>query len=241
MKLAGVLSVLGLSLAGRLPAAETLPLPPPLPAVTHPVDNPATPQKIALGKALFFDPRLSRTERVACATCHDPARGFASGERLARGVDGRPGRRHVPSLVNVAYQRAFFWDGRALTLEEQALAPIQSPNEMDMPLDRLVQKLEEIADYRQRFQDVFGGPPTAARIAQALAAYERTILSNDTPSTATCGASGRRSRPGRSGGCGYSSARHAASSVTRGRTSATTTFTTSASSTARHPTPAAGR
>src|SRR5687767_12570004 len=98
---AGCLTVVVL---GRL-AADESPLPKPLPAVSHPADNPATPDKIALGKELFNDPRLSRTNRVACATCHDPARGFSNGERVATGIDGKKGQRSVPGLFNVAFNR----------------------------------------------------------------------------------------------------------------------------------------
>jgi cytochrome c peroxidase len=162
-------------------AAEPMSLPKPLPPVVHPAGKPATPETIALGKELFFDPRLSRTDKVSCASCHDPAKGFSNGERFAAGVDGKQGSRSVPSLVNVAYNRAHFWDGRAATLEEQALVPIQSPTEMDMPLDGLVKKLNALAGYRRQFQAVFGGEATPERIAQAIAAYERTIISNDTP------------------------------------------------------------
>ena len=165
----------------QLLADEPLPLPKPLPDVPQPADNPATPEKIALGKALFFDPRLSRTEKVACATCHDPSKGFSNGARLATGVDGQEGNRRPPSLINVAYNRFQFWDGRARTLEEQALVPIQDSREMDMRLDALKRKLNGIAEYRRQFQAVFGGDVTATRLAQAIAAYERTILSRETP------------------------------------------------------------
>jgi cytochrome c peroxidase len=164
----------------RLVADDT-PLPKPLPAVQHPTDNPATPDKIALGKLLFSDPRLSRTDAVSCASCHDPAKGFSNGERIATGVDGKKGTRRPPSLFNVAFHRSYFWDGRARSLEEQALVPIQSPAEMDMRLDALEKKLNGIAEYRQAFQKVFGGDVTAHRIAQAIAAYERTIISRETP------------------------------------------------------------
>jgi cytochrome c peroxidase len=176
----GLIAVALLAL-GRLAAGEALPLPKPLADVQHPADNPATPEKIALGKALFFDPRLSRTDKVSCASCHDPAKGFSNGERLATGVDGRQGTRSAPSLVNVGYYRSQFWDGRAGTLEEQALVPIQDAKEMDMRLDALVRKLNGIADYRQRFQAVFGGEATGPRIGQAIAAFERTIVSRETP------------------------------------------------------------
>jgi cytochrome c peroxidase len=173
---------LGLLILGRLAAEEqALPLPRPLPEVQHPADNPASPEKIALGKQLFSDSRLSRTDKVSCASCHDPAKGFSNGQRVATGVDGKKGARRVPSLVNVAYSRFQFWDGRANSLEEQALVPLQDAKEMDMRIATLTQKINGIAEYRQQFRTVFGGDATAQRIAQALAAYERTIVSRDTP------------------------------------------------------------
>lgn len=164
-----------------LSAGEELPLPEPLPPVEHPADNPPSAEKIALGRQLFFDGRLSRTGKVSCATCHDPEKGFGNGERFAAGVEGRKGTRNAPSLFNVAYNQSQFWDGRAGTLEEQALVPIQHPDEMDMPLDKLVARLRGVADYRRQFEAVFGGGITAERIAKAIAAFERTIVSGDTP------------------------------------------------------------
>jgi cytochrome c peroxidase len=100
---------------------------------------------------------------------------------VATGVDGHKGSRRVPSLVNVAYHRSYFWDGRAATLEEQVLVPIQDSKEMDMRLEALVKKLNAIPGYRKQFQEVFKGEATAERLAQAIAAYERTIVSRDTP------------------------------------------------------------
>ena len=141
----------------------------------------ASQAEIELGQELFFDVRLSRTDRVACATCHDPKKGFSNGQRLAEGVDGRKGTRHVPSLINVAYSRPLFWDGRAANLQQQALMPIQNQTEMDMPLDALEKKLNGIADYQQRFGQVYCGSVTADRVAAALAAYQRSIVSDDTP------------------------------------------------------------
>lgn len=173
---------LGLLVLGCLAAAEDpLPLPEPLPDVRHPADNPASPEKIALGKQLFNDPRLSRTDKVSCASCHDPAKGFSNGERVATGVEGKKGTRSVPSLINVAYNRVQFWDGRASTLEEQALVPLQDAREMDMRLATLTEKVNGIGEYRRQFRAVFGSNATAPRIAQAIAAYERTIVSRTTP------------------------------------------------------------
>ncbi len=169
--------------SSRTSAADTLEisLPSPLDPFTHPRENPATAAKISLGRELFFDSRLSRNDRIACATCHDPIKGFSNGQQFAMGIDGRPGQRHVPSLINVGYSMSLFWDGRAATIEEQALLPIQNPAEMNLPLNELEQKLSGIAEYREQFERVFGGPPSARRVGQALAAYERTIISSDTP------------------------------------------------------------
>src|SRR5262245_22920692 len=97
-----------------------------------PEDNPLTPDKIELGRQLFFDRRLSRDQSIACATCHDPARAFSDARPRAVGVFGREGPRNALALVNRGYGRVFFWDARARSLEEQVLNPIQNPNEMDL-------------------------------------------------------------------------------------------------------------
>jgi len=99
-----------------------------------PEDNPLTAEKINLGRRLFFDRRLSRDGSVACASCHDPERAYSDVRAIAVGVFGRTGRRNAPAIVNRGYGRLFFWDGRATTLEEQVLKPIEDPNEMDLPL-----------------------------------------------------------------------------------------------------------
>jgi cytochrome c peroxidase len=99
-----------------------------------PEENPLAAEKIELGRRLFFDRRLSRDGSVACASCHDPERAYSDGRAIAIGVFGRKGRRNAPALVNRGYGRLFFWDGRAATLEEQVLKPIEDPNEMDLPL-----------------------------------------------------------------------------------------------------------
>ncbi len=176
--LAGCVGLLALA---RSAAEDVLPLPSPLPEVPQPADNPTSAAKIALGRQLFSDPRLSRTDKVSCASCHDSAKGFSNGAALATGVDGKKGTRRAPRLFNAAYNRLQFWDGRAKTLEEQALASIQDPAEMDLRLDDLARKVNGVADYRRQFQIVFGGDATAGRIAQAIAVYERTIVARDTP------------------------------------------------------------
>lgn len=152
-----------------------------LPPVTHPKDNQPTPEKISLGKQLYFDGRLSADNKVSCASCHDPAKGFSNGDKFATGVENKVGGRSSPTVINTAYQTFQFWDGRAKTLEEQALGPIQNPIEMNLPLDAAVAKLNAIEGYKKQFQQVFGTDVTSDGIAKAIAAYERTVLSGDAP------------------------------------------------------------
>ncbi|HUQ69884.1 MAG TPA: cytochrome c peroxidase [Planctomycetaceae bacterium] len=152
-----------------------------LPEVKHPADNPPTPEKIALGKQLYFDPRLSTDDSVSCATCHDPNKGWSNGEAVATGVGGLKGGRNSPTIINSAYYTLQFWDGRATTLEDQALGPIQNPIEMKMSLDDVVGKLNKIPGYKEQFQKVFGTDVTSFGMAKAIAAFERTVLSGDAP------------------------------------------------------------
>lgn len=161
---------------------DTLPDPPfhlyPLLAPPVPPYNLPTPAKIELGKRLFFDPRLSRDNTISCASCHNPALGFSNGERVATGIRAQVGRRNPPSLYNVVYRTQFFWDGRTASLEEQVLEPIQNPIEMAEDIGRVVAKLNAVPEYVQAFRDVFGTPATADGLAQTIAAFERTIVSN---------------------------------------------------------------
>ncbi|MGE3313894.1 MAG: cytochrome-c peroxidase [Planctomycetaceae bacterium] len=152
-----------------------------LPDIEHPKDNPPTEAKIALGKQLYFDGRLSRDNKVSCASCHDPAKGFSNGDRFATGVEGKKGGRSAPTVINTAYQHFQFWDGRAGTLEEQALGPIQNPIEMNMTLDEVVAKLNGIEGYKKQFQEVFQTDVTSEGIAKAIACYERTVISGNAP------------------------------------------------------------
>jgi cytochrome c peroxidase len=152
-----------------------------LPDVKHPADNPPTPEKIELGRQLYFDPRLSTDNTVSCATCHDPNKGWSNGEAVATGVGGLKGGRNSPTIINSAYATLQFWDGRAKTLEDQALGPIQNPIEMKMTLDDVVGKLNKVPGYKTQFQKVFGTDVTAENMAKAIAAFERTVLSGDAP------------------------------------------------------------
>jgi cytochrome c peroxidase/tRNA A-37 threonylcarbamoyl transferase component Bud32 len=153
-----------------------------LPPVEVPGDNLLTAEKVELGKQLFFDKRLSADNSVSCASCHDPAKGWSDGQPRSVGVQGQLGRRSAPTLINVAYQKWLFWDGRAHSLEHQALAPVYDPGEMAMPGQaELEQKLNAIPGYRAQFQEVFGTDVTAGNIAKAIAAFERTLVYGNTP------------------------------------------------------------
>ena len=152
-----------------------------LPKVAHPADNAPTAEKIALGKQLYFDPRLSADDTISCASCHDPAKGWSNGEQFATGVGGKKGGRNSPTVINSAYYKFQFWDGRAGTLEEQALGPIQNPIEMNMTLEKVIEKLNGIPGYKEQFQKVFQSDVTADGIAKSIAAFERTVLSGDAP------------------------------------------------------------
>jgi len=147
-----------------------------------PPDNPQTPEKIALGQRLFFDGRLSADGTVACSTCHDPARAFTDGRPASIGIKGRVGQRNAPTILNALYNKTQFWDGRVKTLEEQAALPIVNPVEMGQPsLDAAVAGIAAIGEYKQAFRRVFGRPPNGPDLLRAIASYERTQLSFDSP------------------------------------------------------------
>src|SRR3954464_10526439 len=164
-------SRLALFLAALLPllaaAADKDPLKVPLglKPVPVPPDNPMTPEKVELGKQLYFDPRLSCDDTVSCASCHDPKKGWSNSSQFATGVRNQLGGRSAPTIINAAYSDLQFWDGRALRLEGQALGPIQNPIEMDHKLEECVTKLNKIKGYRDQFQKVFGSEVTSENIA----------------------------------------------------------------------------
>ena len=146
-----------------------------------PEDNPVTAAKVRLGKVLFGDKLLSRDRSLACKGCHRPKKAFTDGRAKAIGVYGRQGSRSVPTLVNRAYGRAFFWDGRTSTLEEQVVKPIESEFEMDMTVGEAVDRLKRKSRYRKMFQQAFHREPNGEDLARALASYVRTIYSGDSP------------------------------------------------------------
>jgi cytochrome c peroxidase len=154
----------------------------PLPAAAPaPVDNPTTPEKAALGRQLFFDVRLSGANDVRCATCHNPRAGWADGRAGSPAIGGGALARNTPTVLNAGLHARLLWDGRAASLEEQALLPILSPIEMNQDLGKLEEELGQVPGYVQQFQQVFGTGVTRQGIARALAAFERTLGGGNSP------------------------------------------------------------
>jgi len=137
--------------------------------------------KEKLGKLLFFDPILSRDHTISCASCHKPGYAFADTSAVSRGVAGKRGTRNTPSAMNVSLLSSFFWDGRAAKLEEQAVAPIENPSEMNLPLSEALYRLANNEKYSRLFGEVFNSEPTAKNLAEAIAAFERTLETSDSP------------------------------------------------------------
>lgn len=149
-----------------------------LAAIPFPENNPYSDEKFDLGKRLFNDGNLSRSKQIACASCHDRDLGWADGRKASFGHDRQRGNRNSPTIENVAYSEHFFWDGRAATLEQQALLPIQDPIEMNFTLVELEQRLNKDSSYRKAFKVAFDDDRvTANKIALSLATYQRTIVS----------------------------------------------------------------
>lgn len=147
-----------------------------------PRSNPMTAAKVELGRKLFFDARLSADGKVSCSSCHDPKLAFGDAKPLAEGIGGKIGSRNSPSLFNAMFYPNQFWDGRAEGLEDQAIQPLTNPIEMgNTSYDEVVARLKTLAEYRPEFQSAFGGDVSIARVGQAIAAYERTLVSGDSP------------------------------------------------------------
>jgi cytochrome c peroxidase len=139
--------------------------------------DPKTPAE--LGKKLFFDPILSKTKKISCASCHKEEFAFADNSAVSLGVRNQKGVRNTPSAMNMSLQAAFFWDGRANTLEKQALMPIENPLEMDLPIKTAVWRLNNSPTYVAAFKTVFKEAPNAHNLAKALADFERTLETSD--------------------------------------------------------------
>lgn len=179
--------VLSLALAGFAPAGHAEDLSGwKLPQVPVPADNPQSAAKIALGHQLSFDPRLSKNDAMSCAGCHLPAAGGGGPTARAFGQGGELGR-WAPTWDNAGYYTTQFWDGRAVSLEEQTgalpghMGPITSPGEMGEDINNVVAKLNAIPGYRKQFNQVFGADATPENVAKAIAAFERTLVSGNAP------------------------------------------------------------
>ncbi len=152
----------------------------PLPtSVPTPSTNLNYKAKVELGKQLYFDGRLSKNGAISCAFCHNPGTGFADPRQTSIGIGGGVGGRQAPTVYNTAFNHLQFWDGRARSLEEQAIGPIQNPIEMGETHENVVRKLNRIKGYQQQFRAVFGTDVSLQGIADAIAAYERTVISTN--------------------------------------------------------------
>lgn len=153
----------------------------PFRSVPVPKNNPQTPEKIELGKKLFFDRRLSGDGTTSCATCHVPEQGFADGQDISQSYPTTRNWRNAQTIYNVGMYKSLFYDGRVKTLEDQALFPMMSAFEMNQNLDFVEEEIRVVPEYQEAFKKVFGGEPTRERIAMAIAAFERTIVSLNAP------------------------------------------------------------
>jgi cytochrome c peroxidase len=150
--------------------------------VVSPPGNPLSSSKIMLGKQLYFDTRLSKDNTISCATCHDPSKGWSDAGPTSTGISGQKGGRRSPPVSNAAYSQLQFWDGRAATLEDQAKGPIANPIEMGNTHDVMIRTVNDIPGYVEEFKEVFGTSTiTVDMVADAIAAYERTVVTTDSP------------------------------------------------------------
>ncbi|MBM4133724.1 MAG: c-type cytochrome [Nitrospira sp.] len=151
-------------------------------AMVVPADNPLAKNKVELGRLLFFDKRLSKNNTIACASCHMAQFAFTDGKQVSAGIHGLKGGRSAPASLNRLFSNAQFWDGRAATLEEQSVGPFVSPVEHGFANhDEMVAKMKKIPGYRKLFKDVFGEEITIAGVGKAIASFQRTILSGNSP------------------------------------------------------------
>lgn len=153
----------------------------PLGEVPVPIENPMSEAKVELGRTLFFDRRLSGDGTMSCASCHMPELAFTDGLPISLNYPTTRNWRNSPTLVNIGYARTLFHDGRASSLEEQALFPMMSAFEMNQNLDFLEEEIREVPEYVAAFNRAFGGGVTRQRMAAAIAAYERTLVSRNAP------------------------------------------------------------
>ncbi len=153
-----------------------------LPPIPVPADDPETAEGVELGRRLFYERRLSAGNVLSCASCHNPQLCFTDGQKHSTGFQGKTGTRNAPTVMNAAYFPYQFWDGRAASLEDQAAGPIANPVEMNQTHDISVSKLNADPSYRAAFEKAFGpGRITINRVEKAIASFERTLISGDSP------------------------------------------------------------
>ena len=151
-------------------------------AVVIPADNPLTVQKVELGRTLFFDKRLSNDDTIACANCHLAQFAFTDAQPVATGIHGQKGERSAPASINRVFSSAQFWDGRAATLEAQSIGPFTNPIEHGfVNYDIMIAKMKKIPGYNTLFLQVFGEDITIGNVGKAIASFQRTILSGNSP------------------------------------------------------------
>lgn len=171
-----------LAIGGSVTAFAAVPLgTPSVDDIEYPDDEPHTELEVELGKKLYFDTRLSLNKRQSCATCHNPDLGFGDGLAKGIGTMGEAIPRNTPHIYNLAWNSIFFWDGRSGTLEEQALGPIEAPGEMNLSLDEAVSRLKSVPYYAKTFDKVYGDGVTSENIGRAIAAFERTVITDNSP------------------------------------------------------------
>lgn len=173
--------IIGLIFSSGALADKNLGLPP----LTIPDDNPQTAEKIALGRLLFNDKRFSANGSVSCASCHRPDKAFTDGLPVATGINGQAGVRNTPPVVNAAFNQTQFWDGRATSLEEQALGPLVNPVEHGLASHQaIVDVIRQDADYLKQFNTVFhvsADAITINHVVKAIAGFERTLIAGNSP------------------------------------------------------------
>ncbi|HAO06435.1 MAG TPA: cytochrome-c peroxidase [Chryseobacterium sp.] len=152
-----------------------------LPEVKFPENNPYSKEKVLLGKTLFYDPRLSGSNQIACASCHDPELGWTDNKTQSFGHDRQLGTRNAMTIMNIAFAKSLFWDGRAESIEQQSQMPIQDQKEMNEHIDIATDKIAKIKGYESLFERAFGTKTvTKEKIAMAIATFERTLISPQT-------------------------------------------------------------
>jgi len=147
-----------------------------------PEDNALTSERVALGRKLYFDKRLSQDGTVSCATCHDVTRGFTDQRPVSEGIRGQLGKRNAPTVLNAALLQTLFWDGRSPTLDHQARQPVLNPVEMGMPdEDTAIKAIADDAEYQKMFKEAYGRDINYEDLGRAIGAFERTLVFMDSP------------------------------------------------------------